>query len=254
MANQTSWNLGMLLPYNPSSKRRSKKSPKSIKTVEDFIEILFYSMPFGGTLDSLAHDSWYANFVNSVFEQVYLGHSLTVNQANVSLKVMRRTKNELIAKNIVSKDEIEQQLKTPKYRNSLRPSVNIPKQVRYIGDGILAFRFKINETILADIKNIRKPKTHYLDTNDTVWFNHTHKLWLVRVNRDNMKKISEIILDHRFEIDDEATIDFLKQADENIGKKSTFVMDPESGKIVANVCDNELIAAWVRNVLPSEII
>lgn len=236
---------------SPSSPLSSSYS--SFVTVEDALEV-FLDLIINAEIDlfnTLFPDDWHSRFVSNVFGYVSQRKPLSSEQAKIVLKMVARAKTALVEKEIVEEKKIDQLLANPKYRLAPYQSSSIPREVRYVGDNMLAFRFKMNDVIVDSIKSLRKKSDNF--THDVIRFDHLARVWLVRVTRDTIDPIMQIIGKNRFQIDD-ATIEYLTLATNSRGQPSTFVFDPESGKIVANICDNEIIASWVRYVLGAEVL
>lgn len=194
---------------------------------------------------------WYERFVSNVRLHALDNKPLSTEQVRIILKLLARLRPHLIEHRLASAESIDRLLRHPVYRRQPYQSSSIPREVRHIGDNCLAFRFKYNDVIVDAIKGLRKKSDYFAD--ELTRFDHATRVWIVRVTRDTLDPIFKIVNDHRFQFD-EATLDYLTLASNSKGQPSTFVFDPESGKIVANVCDNEIIANWVRNVLRAEVL
>lgn len=223
-----------------------------METVEDALELIFnLHLTKSKLFERVLSDPWYSRFISNVYMHVAENKPLSTEQARIVLKLVARLRPHLIEHRVAHADTIDRLLSHPVYRRLPYQSSNIPREVRYIGDNCVAFRFKYNDVILEAIKSLRKKNEYFAD--DLTRFDFTARVWIVRVTRDTLDPIFKIIKEHRFQFDD-ATLDYLTLASNSKGKPSTFVYDPESGRIVANVCDNEIVATWVRNVLRGEVL
>lgn len=205
-------------------------------------------------------DKWYSDFIESVYGYVGSGKSLSTYQASTVLKLLKRADSMLVKNRLVQEGQIERLCLTPSYDRMPYESSNIPREVRYVGDNMLAFRFKFNDTIIKDLSSLRMKSSLATVGNgprkpvtDVAFFHKALRLWFVRVNRDTIQSIMNIIKRYRFDFDD-ATVDYLALASNSKSEESTFVYDPESGMIVANVCDNEVTAMWITTILRGEVI
>lgn len=204
-------------------------------------------------------DKWYSDFIESVTGHVVYGKALSTYQASTVLKLLKRAEPMLVEHGYVQDGQITKLISYPIYNKMPYESSNMPREVRYVGDNMLAFRFKFNDTLIKEFSSLRMKSGHVINggprkpTSDNAFFHKTLRLWFVRVNRDTIQSIMSIIKRYRFDFDD-ATVDYLALAENSKSEESTFVYDPESEMIVANVCDNEIISMWVSTILNGEVI
>lgn len=213
-------------------------------TVEDAIERLAACTEKGlFTIDQ--PDSWAHGFVTNVAGYTGSGKPLSTEQSRIILRLVKRARAFLVIRDGVSGTEIDQLLATPCYRQTPYPSANIPREVRYLGDGLLGFRFKRNDSILRDITELRRG----LDLGLTPhWFHRTYRIWVVAVTRETLEGVMQVIAQHRFSFDD-GVVQFLTEASNSLGVAPAFDADPESGFIAGRVYDNEVVAWWIKDVL-----
>jgi len=128
--------------------------------------------------------------------------------------------------------------------------------VRYLGDNVLAFRFKQNDMIAATIRDFGMPETIPCTYTDDLLprngdllplpsFNWDHRVWLVPVYRHNIAAITSFIQEYHFGAD-QAVLGYLRLARESRNRPSAFAIIEDI--ILANVCDHPLLAGWVTEV------
>lgn len=218
--------------------------------VEDAIEI-FYKEMLGRTplAQIMAHDKWTNDFITSLYSSVKSGKTLSTEQGRVFLKALNKYNSCFDA-------SVTKLVENPYYRNPPYQTKNIPNEVRYLGGNYLGFRYKKSDSIRTDFKKIsdRTPriKNSRSFTSPDLKYHALLRIWVVSVTRENFKDIVMIIGKHDFKCDD-AVLEYLALADNSIGQKSTFVVDPDTGDIIANICDNAILSSWVNNVLFGKI-
>ena len=197
----------------------------------------------------LRSDTWSRNFIKSLANTVEHGRPLSTEQGRVFLNVLRKVRTH------APFTGVEEVLETPKFRQEPYQSTFIPKEARYLGDNLIGFRCKRIAEIVRDIRELVKlgQECSWLNNHDPVEFNHYAKMWIVPVNKENFKAILNLIAEYDFDIDDELA-EYLALCDSSKGEISTFVYDLQSCKIVANICDNGVLSAWVAHVIYGELI
>ena len=212
-------------------------------TVEDAI-IYLYGKLHGKF--SIA-DEWSKKFIESLYNYVCMDKPLSTEQSRVFLKILEKYSS------AISDDNILDVVKYPRYKNNPYKSKMIPNEVRYVGNNIIAFRFKKNDDIKLDLKRLseRNKKQEWMAENNRISFNSF--LWLVPVTRDTLKDVIKIIGKYDFKFDDHL-IEYLALADSSANQKSTFVVDPETGNIIGNICDNPILSSWITNILYGKLI
>lgn len=203
----------------------------------------------------LAADSWTRKFVASLEQSVSAGRALSSRQAEVFIKILKDVRpsiKETVAG--LENDLFDYFLKSPVYRQQPYQSTPMRKEVRYLGDNKLGFRCKRADDIMHDIKNLANRGT------ESCWkqhqrpvFDRQHRLWVVSVNRDTLKPIMNIISNHNFAFDD-AVAEFLTLASNSANETSTFMLDPTTGNIVANITDNPILESWIKYVLYGDVL
>lgn len=224
--------------------------------VEDGLELLAALLKiddFGIQFDDAiaTEQNWDFRFVTNVASYIRKDKPLSTEQSKIVLKMLRRFEKKLVNKGLIEADKLRNLIEFPSYRQPPYTSASVPREVRYIGDNCLAFRFKMNDVIKNDIKRLRPKGTGFIEKYN--WFHSQHRVWVVPVTRDTIKPVQELISKHRFDFDD-AVVEYLVRASNSADQPTGFAYDPEINLISAEVGDNELIAWWVQTVLKGEVI
>src|SRR6185437_12445674 len=124
------------------------------------------------------------------------------------------------AKGWASQEQIVSLLANPQYQQSLYEASYVPREVRYLGGNLIAFRFKGDKELIDKIATLSQaPLTSWLhggvvqgmskyqlDREATVAtkrrYDYLYKISIVPVYRFNLKTITDIIATHRFKTDD----------------------------------------------------
>src|SRR5437763_12180494 len=95
-------------------------------------------------------DSWHRSFVNNVSQHVSGGNCVSTNQAQIVLKIARGHKQELCKELRCADTELDEAIQFPAYDREPYQSVSIKREVRYVGMDKVAFRFKLDPTVVAE--------------------------------------------------------------------------------------------------------
>jgi hypothetical protein len=195
-------------------------------------------------------DEWTGKFIESVHKWTcQRNKSLTTDQAAAILRVFRKLKYILIRHGYTTELGAAAILDKPKYKNPLRQSLKIEREVRYAGGNRLAFRFKLNDRIKDFITQEIKPRhifaIEYLDWD---WIN---RLWMIEVNRETLEPAMMLIGRFGFHIDEEVE-NFLVDAHNAFRDPCKFRI--EGNQIIVEINDNELLGEWVASALRGEEI
>ena len=205
--------------------------------------------------DNLLTD-WDRSFLTSVADHAAAGKPLSTNQAAVIGKLIGRLRHPLIRHGMATDDDLDRMLLEPEYRQPLYPSRHIPREVRYLGDNILGFRFKPNDMLAASIREFGTVETtdwssSKVDLLPRPIFNWEYRIWLVPVLRHNVAAILAFIQEYHFTADRPA-IDYLRLATRSRGRSSAFAIIDDV--ILANVCDHPLLAGWITEVCDGAVL
>jgi len=217
--------------------------------VEDILliiaeQIMMFPTSLGGKLSS----EWHINFLENMHTHVINDRALSMEQSRIIMKIVEKVRDNLVENGNVSAEEIDELIHKPNHKFPPYQSANIKKEVRYLGDNCLGFRFKFNETLLSKIREIRDETN-----NETARFDLINRIWIIPVTIKNLHKIKTLIKEERFSID-ASTENYLTLVKETSREPSTFTIDEESGLIVAKVYNNEILAKWITSIAEGEII
>lgn len=149
-------------------------------TLEDCLEALDsinWNPPVTATGKSEILNTWDRRFISDVTYHVREGKPLSTGQGSLALKLITRYRSCLVAYGI-SDAQLTQMLATPIYRQIPFASTTLPREVRWAGDNLLAFRCKYNAVIKEELKKLADGATH----SRVPKFNQAHKLWVVEVH------------------------------------------------------------------------
>jgi hypothetical protein len=212
-------------------------------TVEDAIEVLSHYQNRG--LFTIANkDDWASNFITNVSAYTAQEKPLSTEQSRIILKLVQRERAYLIERGLRS-EEIDALLANPTYRLPPYPSANVPREVRFLGDNLLGFRFKRNDAINGALNRLMVDRPYRFDN---LWFHREYRVWVVPITRHNLAKAMDVICEHRFAFDDEVA-EFLAACESNKGRPAAFTASTELNVIAGQVYDCEVLAWWTRNVL-----
>lgn len=189
-------------------------------------------------------DSWHRNFLSNVHTYVLGGNQLSTNQGAIVLKVAAKHTIELSREVNHTKTDLEYSIANPHYERQPYQSVSIKREVRYLGMDKLAFRFKLDQVVVAEIKAL-KSSTDTVNTNPS--WNNQYRLWIVTVTPQNLDKVFGIIQRHKFEFDEEV-LEYLTLCTNSKKGVTTFVpVDDQT--MVVNVVANPLLSYVVLNIM-----
>ncbi len=200
-------------------------------TVEKILDFLYAEVVYGKLVDE-----WKCSFVTNVHYNVIAKNGqLSTKQGEIALKIVKGMRVEAAAYFKMTVAAFDAWLESPRYDRKPYLSANIPREVRYMGDGRLAFRFKLDPTVVDDIKGLKSRNAMTLDGSV---FDRKHRLWIVSVSGLNVERVLNIIDRHKFQ-HDQSTYDFLSHWLQG-GIKNEVEYDAATGKFVMQL----------RNCLP----
>ncbi len=210
-------------------------------TVEDAVETICDQM-HAPEYRAVLGDPWFIRFFSNINSWVDGGKPLTTEQAKIVLKAVSKSRQYFIQQGMPLAP-IVALLKNPVYRHTPTLSAVMPREVRYLGDGLLGFRFKRNDIIIEDIKAMQRASL----TPQRIEWNPRHRFWHIGISESTLAGIMLLITKHRFDFDD-VVAGVLADAHNDQRGPTKFHIDDE-GNLIAEVSDNDLIATWVSNVL-----
>lgn len=196
-------------------------------------------------------DAWSRKFLIDVDARVSNGQPMSTAQARVFLRLLGHVRVGLVAEGSVSDATISLMLARPRYRTEPYQSINMPREVRHLGDNLLAFRFKMAPEVIKDIKEVAAGSRlgHFFAQPR---FDAEHKVWIVPVTRDTVDAIQHIITTHRFAFDEETLIYLHTVINTEEGAPVSFRI--EGDQIIGDIPGNDIVAMWATHVLRGEVV
>lgn len=194
--------------------------------------------------------AWHINFISNVNIYVVDGGCLSTNQSEILLKTAKTYTNELAKMFRISSAEMQDHIKNPSYRKTPYKSTSVKREVRYLGADVLAFRFKADQTVTQDLKNLKEGWD--LVATRPKW-NAKYRVWTISVTTTNLEKVMKLINTHQFDFD-EATLEYITLC--NNSKKpsvTAFVMADEQ-KIYMNLTSNSGLAQILHQTMDGEYV
>ena len=157
-----------------------------------------YSMDYDEREDSGIMRPRDYRFIEGIYKLVAPHNKKTISteQAKVCIEILGRYTKHIMEHCRYSEDQIKDALKNPIYNNTPYKSLYIPREVRYLGNGSLAFRSKFNEEL---IESFRKIEGSYF-----CQWKREYKITVVPIkNEKDLDIVMSIIKIYKFEFDDE---------------------------------------------------
>lgn len=209
-------------------------------TVENLLETLFTLVQAGAE-----RDAWKTNFISNVHMSVAGGRALSTAQAKVVLKLAAQHISGIAKARKIKVADIQSAISSPVYSKPLVQSQNIPREVRYVGDGAIAFRFKLDEIVVRDIKALKgsngiKP-----------FFHRQYRIWVAPVTANNVDDVRSIIERHKFNYD-HATLGFLAKVKDARKTLPSFKFDPNTDMLNVVVPNSPLLTTLLKASLKAK--
>lgn len=174
----------------------------------------------------LSKFAWDDRFIIDVTQHTLIGSALSTAQGELAIKILRKKIFEFPEH---LQTQVSDLLDTPVYRKAPRVSVEIPRQVRWVGGSYLVFRCKYNPNIINEIKGLKTNRPFHNSVN----YIHDRKLWMVEVSSFNVDKVIDIIGRFNFQCDD-VVYQVLADASSGKGKPVDFSADEEKITVTVN--------------------
>lgn len=143
-------------------------------------------------------------FLYDIGQKLEMGKSISSKQLDLIHKILPKYRNLLLTFKI-NKNDLDDWLDNFYHNLKVYKSKNIEKEVRYLGNNILFFRFLYNPEIIAFFKKLYKKQSQQ--------FRYSKRLHGVNVlvNDTNKSILMNIISNFSFKFDNEVEEYFLKQ-------------------------------------------
>lgn len=191
-------------------------------------------------------DKYDLQFLWEIGYKINSGKLISSKQGDLLVKILSKYLR-LLERQGFELEEVNRLLNSPVYRAAPYKSYEIPREVRYIGNGYLVFRCMYNPKIVNEIKALKgkeEKKDHF---QAYITFNGEHKLWLVEVTENNLSRVMKLIRGFNFSFD-ETVLDFFYMC-ENISEFSSSVSFVED-HIELDAVNDLLLSNWVKFIVP----
>lgn len=171
------------------------------------------------------------------------GHTFSSKQATLLVKILSKYKLYIstLGFDSYSLDNI---LQSPNYKNQPYESKTTKREVRYLGDNLIAFRFLYNPQIIDELKKIKATSSKGNDLESLFEFNGKHKIWLVEATKDNYQKIMKFIKSFSFYYEEDLEYFFLLC--ENTNNKNFSVNKIDDSNLYEIITINDrLLSFWL---------
>lgn len=214
-----------------------------------YVEDLLKGM-WGLVLNGTIHDEWRSNFICNVKGYVDHGNQLSTAQGATILKLSDNYHRALAQELRVTQPEIAASIKSPAYRKQPYQSVDVKREVRYVGGNKLAFRFKKDPIVVKDLKYLTNGNS-FVDTSTT--YNDEYRIWTICVDSSNLERVMSIIARHKFQADHDV-MEYLTRCTNSQTVPSVFLMDDQAEYVYANVCNNPVLAFAIQFIMKGELV
>jgi hypothetical protein len=194
-------------------------------------------------------DPWKSNFIMNVHDTVaYGGRALSTAQSQVILKLANQHASHLVK--VLGKQvaEIQQAISNPAYQRPVWQSQNIPREVRYLGGNKIAFRFKLDQTVVVDLKALKNR-----NNKERPYFNKKCRVWVASVTSGNVEAIQSLIKRHKFAYD-HAVLEYFMKVTQQRDKVPTVTYDNETGNLRVTIPNNVFLAQMVEATMGGEAV
>lgn len=212
-----------------------------MKTIEDLLEIFSaYSRSKDMDGEYYVQSISDRRFIGGVAENTFKESALSVRQAEVVIKILRKYTN--LSDQIfgITYEDFNTLLSAPSYRKQLYKSIPIPRQVKFIGRRKIAFRSNKSDQVKERIKGLKDP--YKVISAGFPYYNWTHKVWVVEVTENILEKIYTTIKKLNF-TGDEEIVAFFEKCDQAINEKSSAIVEDDCIKLV--IQNDEFFAGWL---------
>jgi hypothetical protein len=209
--------------------------------VEDLVLTIHTKMQ-----STLRNDPWQQDFLHSISDHIKQQKSLSTNQSHVILQMIAKFRHYIVRHGLATDDDLDNMLCHPQFYRPLYESVNVRREVRYLGDNLLGLRFKQHTPIVDRIKAIIPYPDNRMLNLAKATFDWEYRIWIVPVTRHTITRILTLLNEYQFHID-ETTSTYLHLANRSRDQPSTITLASDD-VLLANVCDNPLLAAWITEV------
>lgn len=190
-------------------------------------------------------DAWFVSFLPSVLGHINTGNSLSSNQSNVICKCAANNVRDLSKVLRVSDSDIIACINNPTYKNTPYRSLDAKREVRYAGRNFIVFRFKVDNTVIADLKRLSSG-----DISDSkLKYIRQYRLWRLGITSENINEVQALIQRHRFDFDQQL-LEYMLVCQNSSKVKNTVVVTDD--QIIINSV-NTVLTGLVENILGGRV-
>lgn len=220
-------------------------------TVEDLLEKLdelLWTPPYENGEKLVIDPTWDRRFISDVSNYTRDNKHLSTSQSDLGLKLIKRYKKHLVLSGF---DElaVEAIINSPIHRLQPYPSSNIRREVKYLGDNKLVFRFKYNPAIIERLRSIKFTNPYTGHTYPD--FNNELKIWTLEVNVVNSESVMAIIRDFKFDFDDDLAVYFMNFENSKTTPSSAKV---QNDMIVVESNNDMFFDIWLNHLVKTEAV
>ena len=208
-------------------------------------------------------DHYDLKFIWDIGFKIKFNMKISSKQADLLVKVLSK-QADFFEKVGYSKESLDFLFENPVFRNPPYESMEIKREVRYIGNGRLAFRSLYNPKIVNDIRKIQgKESANYHkrvtiysisseipeENPEDIYFVGNYRIWVIEVTESNMNKVMRLIKGFAFEFDSDVE-NFFLNAENTKTLLSAAVIDQE--EMVINTYNDRFLSSWLEEVILME--
>jgi len=184
------------------------------------------------------------SFVADMYDLDLSGKSYTTKQLAVCVKIISNHKYLFDASERIDELIVSQRCKrTPKL------SIEVVDEVRYAGGNLLLMRTKYSSQRMKAFKQLNETDVirgmSYLGDSGYSYFDHTTKIWCVRVTQYNLGKVMKIIKTFNIQFDD-SVVAFLTECENSRSLRSHASVDGDQINII--VRNDTILSNWLTQV------
>ncbi len=192
-------------------------------------------------------------FLQDLSERTAVGNKLSTKQAYVARKIIAKYARlfEDLAYDFhrlprgVTAEMVVSICENPVYRQAPYQSVEVPREVKYLGNRKLAFKTTFSPQVVNRIKSLNDDRIGTTSL-DFPYFNKEYRIWVVEVHEYNLEKVMNLIKKFSFQFDDDV-VQFLADCSEASNKPSVAVVSDDTIHVVCQ--NNNLLHHWLEETL-----
>jgi hypothetical protein len=182
-------------------------------------------------------------FITDMANKVRSNKKFSTGQAAYILRLISNYSMIIADKKKIDIEEIKNLVNNPIYANEPYESVNIPKEVRYVGNDFIVFKFKFDPILKENIKDLKPGLPMEIPYPE---YNSNHKIWIVKISSKNVDKTIEIIGRYGFQYEEDLAQYFTDILNRKNDNSSVNIQDD---KIVIDIPNDDIFSDYVESFL-----